>query len=156
MTALPLRSSPRPETVDGAHHAQVGIVPEVNVLEALAAGCFSIPGVDENHTLVSVPGTRALWVADGVPIARPELIHDREFAHIHPDGSMHVTLPAQRALEVEEKAWGEPPPSGHHARHPGRVMLYTPADLEEVAIVSGLVREAFEFVTGSSLQEPAK
>jgi phospholipase/carboxylesterase len=148
MNPLPPRHRPRPETSNGAHHAQVGVEPDPVVLELLTSRCFAIDGVDENETEVSVPGTRALWVAEGVSIARADGVHGREFAHIHPDGSLHVSLPAERADEVVARAWGEAPPEGHHARHPGRVMLYTPADPLEVDIVAGLVRESFEHVTG--------
>ncbi len=150
MDRLPARRTPRPETSNGAHHAQVGVEPDPAVLELLASRCFEIDGVDENVTHVSVPGTRALWVAEGVPIAHADGVHGREFAHIHPDGSLHVSLPAERAHEVVERAWGEAPPDGHQAHHPGRVMLYTPVDPVEVDVVARLVRESFDHVTGQA------
>ena len=148
MDRLPTRRAARPITTDGAHHAQVDVEPDASLLASLAARCFAIDGVEENRTQVSVPGTRALWVAPDIPIVHGSGVHGREFAHLHPDGSLHVSLPADRANEVIDQAWGEAPPEAHQAHHPGRVMLYTALDHDEVEVIAGLVRESFDHVTG--------
>ncbi len=59
---------------------------------------FLIPGVEERESQLSLPGARALWLADDVELARPEVLQSgREFGHIHPDGSLHLWLPVERA-----------------------------------------------------------
>jgi phospholipase/carboxylesterase len=127
-------------------------VPDVDV--RLRERAFGLPGVVRGDTVVSVPGTDALCVADDVAIVRPDLVHAREFGHIHPDGSLHITLPETRAQEVERLGWGEPPPDGHRARHPGRVLLYTPTDPDESEVVIGLILESLALVVGQPLERP--
>lgn len=35
-----------------------------------------------------------MWLSEEAPVARPEaIVARREFAHIHPDGSLHALLP---------------------------------------------------------------
>lgn len=76
----------------------------------------------------------------------------REFAHIHPDGSLHVALPPERAREAVSKGWAEPHPLAQYLGNEGMVMLYTPLDKEELDVVFGLILDSYNFVTGLSLQ----
>ena len=95
-----------------------------------------------------------MWLLAGVPIVRPEaIVRGREFAHIHPDGSLHLPLPIERALEVVEKGWGK--------RHPwadrrdgwgGFVMLFTPQSMEELTITFQLIVESYNYVTGQHVE----
>ena len=95
-----------------------------------------------------------MWLSDDIALAHPEtIVSGREFAHIHPDGSLHAPLPYERALEVAEKGWGE--------RHPwadqrdgwdGFVMLYTPQTMDELDITFQLIVESYNHVTGQTVQ----
>jgi phospholipase/carboxylesterase len=103
--------------------------------------------------VISVPGARALWLREDLPLAHPEVIaRGREFAHIHPDGSLHVALPPERAREAVSKGWAEPHPLAQYLGNEGMVMLYTPLDMEELDVVFGLILDSYNFVTGRSLQ----
>jgi phospholipase/carboxylesterase len=95
-----------------------------------------------------------MWLSDGVPLAHPEgIVSGREFAHIHPDGSLHAPLPYERALEAAEKGWAE--------RHPwadrqdgweGLVMLFTPQSMTELDVTFQLIVESYNHVTGRTVQ----
>lgn len=80
----------------------------------------------------------------------------REFARVHPDGSLHVWLPVELAQEVHDKKWG--------GLHPwverdgfwdGVVLLYTPDDADELDITWRIIVEGFNYVTGQSVQPGA-
>ena len=100
--------------------------------------------------IASLPGARGVCISDGVPLANPEaIVAGREFAHIHPDGSLHAPLTFERAIEAVDGGWAE--------RHPwadqtegwqGLVMLYTPRSLEDLDVVFQLIVESYGFVTG--------
>lgn len=93
-----------------------------------------------------------MWITAAVRITRPDqIVSGREFAHIHPDGSLHATLPPDRALEAVEAGWAEPQPIAEQLGVPGLVMIYTPQTLEELATVLQLVVDSYNFVTGQDL-----
>jgi phospholipase/carboxylesterase len=151
---IPARSGPRTETSGSVPHVQIGVEPVEAVNEELYRLAFALPGVENRATIVSLPGARGMWLADGVAIVHPEIIvSGREFAHIHPDGSLHVSLPFERALEAVEKGWAE--------RHPwaderdgwdGLVMLFTPQSMEELDVTIQLIIDSYNHVTGLDVQ----
>lgn len=150
---LPIREGPRPQTHQGMPHAQIGVTPEPQALAELFRRAFALPGVEDRPSVISVPGARALWLADDMDIARPEtILRGREFAHIHPDGSLHAVLPPERAREAMDAGWAEPHPIAQHVGLPGLVMLYTPRNLEEADVILGLVTDSYRYVTGRQLQ----
>ena len=124
------------------------------VNDELHRRAFALPDVENHPTIVSLPGTQGMWLNDEVPLAHPEVIvSGREFAHIHPDGSLHAPLPYERALEAVEKGWAE--------RHPwadqrdgwdGLVMLFTPQTMEELDVTFQLIVESYNHVTGRTIQ----
>ncbi|MEM1128478.1 MAG: hypothetical protein AAGI71_17665 [Bacteroidota bacterium] len=75
----------------------------------------------------------------------------REFAHIHPppdNGSMHVMLPPEEAVEVTTKGWGE----DHYLVTQGRyrkglVMLFSPRNNEELEVVKLIVKISYDYAT---------
>ena len=150
---LPERSGPRTETTGTVPHTQIKVEPVAEVNDELYRLTFALPGVENHPTIVSLPGADGIWLDDSLPVIHPEaIVAGREFAHIHPDGSLHAPLPLARALEVEETGWGE--------RHPwadqrdgwgGLVMLYTPQSFEELEITFQLIVESYNYVTGLSL-----
>ena len=150
---LPQRTGPRTQTSGTVPHVQIGvdIVPPVN--DELYRLAFALPDVENRPTIVSLPGARGMWLRDELTLIHPEVIvSGREFAHIHPDGSLHVPLPYERALEAVEKGWAE--------RHPwadqrdgweGFVMLFTPQSMAELDVIFQLILDSYNFVTGKSI-----
>jgi hypothetical protein len=75
----------------------------------------------------------------------------QEFAHLHPppDYSLHLTLPEDRAREAIRAGWAEFHPLVEEGRLPPTiVMVYAPRDATELAVVSGLVLESYQFALG--------
>ena len=151
--ALPDRPGPREETTLGVPHVQVYAEPVPEVDAELRRRAFSLPGVENLESQLSVPGTRSLTLADDIELARPDvLLAGREFAHIHPNGSLHIWLPVDRAFEVAETKWGELHPwIGREDFWDGMAMLYTPETLEEVDVTMRLIVDAYNYVTGANL-----
>jgi phospholipase/carboxylesterase len=150
---IPTRKRARPPTHQGMPHAQIDIQPVPDIHAELFRRCYALPYVQNRPTVISVPGARALWLREDLALAHPEVIaRGREFAHIHPDGSLHVSLPPERAREAVSKGWAEPHPLAQYLGNEGMVMLYTPLDMDELDVVFGLILDSYNFVTGSSLQ----
>ncbi|OED44235.1 hypothetical protein AB833_01895 [Chromatiales bacterium (ex Bugula neritina AB1)] len=153
---LPVRSGPQIQTSGRVPHVQVGVEPADEVNQELLRLAFTLPNVEKRLTVVSLAGAIGMWLSEGVPVANPKaIVSGREFAHIHTDGSLHVPLPLDRALELQQKGWGE--------RHPwadrrdgweGLVMLYSADTQAELATVIQLITESYNHVTGLSVQTP--
>ena len=151
---LPKRSGSRPTTTPTNPHTQLEQNPEREVVEELARRVFSLPGVQERPSAISVPGARALWLREDVRAGPPEAyMIGREFAHIHPmpDGSLHAALPPQVAQEAVEKGWAEQHPVARMGYIPQKVvMIYAPRDVQEIEVVAGLVVEAYRYAGGTA------
>lgn len=147
---LPQRTTPIPKTTQGIPHMQIGVeaVPELS--KELLNRVSQIQGVEINNSILSLPGALGFWVAENVEVKRFEaLVRGREFAHIHPDGSLHVSLPLELALEAVDAGWA--------VRHPfafsrpgweGFVMVFTPMNDDELEVVFDLVARSFAHVVG--------
>jgi hypothetical protein len=157
LTALPVRDGPREETTHGVPHIQINAVPIPEVDAELRRRAFSLPGVETGQSRMSLPGATGLWLSEDIELARPEVLQSgREFSHIHPNGSLHVWLPVDRAVEVDETNWGELHPwVGRDDFWDGVVMVYTPETLDEVDIVIRLLVDAYNNVTGLKLDPEA-
>jgi hypothetical protein len=122
------------------------------MVEELAQRVFTLPGVQERPSAISVPGARALWLREDVPAGpREAFMIGREFAHIHPmpDGSLHAALPPEVADEAMSKGWAEQHPVARMGHIPQNVvMIYAPRDAQEVEVVAGLVVEAYRYASG--------
>ena len=151
---LPERSGPRTQTSGTVPHVQIGVEPVAAVNDELSRRAFALPGVENRPTIVSLPGARGMWLSDDIALAHPEaIVSGREFAHIHPDGSLHAPLPYERALEVAEKGWGERHPwADEREGWDGLVMLFTPQSMAELDIIFQLIVESHNHVTGQSVQ----
>lgn len=151
---LPERAGPRVQTTGSVPHMQIGVEPVTAVNEELYRRAFSLPGVEDRPTVVSLPGARGMWLSDDIALAHPEaIVNGREFAHIHPDGSLHAPLPYERALEVAEKGWGERHPwADEREGWDGFVMLFTPQSMDELDITWQLIVESYNFVTGQTIE----
>jgi phospholipase/carboxylesterase len=151
---LPQRTGSRTQTSGTVPHVQIGVEPLPAVNDELHRRAFGLPDIENRPTIVSLPGARGMWINEGVSLAHPEVIvSGREFAHIHPDGSLHAPLPYERALEAVEKGWAE--------RHPwadqrdgweGLVMLFTPRSMTELDVTFQLIVDSYNYVTGRTIQ----
>lgn len=149
------RVGPKPETTHGLPHAQVTQHGPDDIVDQMREWAFALPDVDEAHSLVSVPGARAMVMHDAAQCNHEAFMAGREIAHIHPkpdNGSMHVQLPHEDAIEVVAKGWGE-----HHTlvglgRRPiGLVMVYSPRDADELAIIKSILGRSWESATGQQI-----
>ncbi|MEM9471018.1 MAG: luciferase family protein [Pseudomonadota bacterium] len=152
---LPQRTGPKPETSHGLPHAQITQHGPDYIIDQLRDWAFSLPGVENHQSLVSVPGARAMVMHDRARCNPKAFMAGREFAHIHPhpdNGSMHVQLPQVDAQEVAEKGWGE-----HHTlvlkghRPVGLVMVFSPRDEAELETIKTILSRSYEAVTGTKL-----
>ena len=152
---LPIRKGSKPATTGSVPHQQIDVelVPEVNA--ELFRRAFLLPGVENRPSTFSLPGARGLWINDSVKIIRPDqIVSGREFAHIHPDGSLHASLPVDRAQEATKAGWAEPQPIAKSLGVPGLVMLYTPQTSNELETILQLIVDSYNFVTGSLIDIP--
>ena len=151
---LPERGGPRPRTTPTNPHTQLEQNPRPEMVEELARRDFTLPGVEERPSAVSVPGARALWLREDVAAGPPEaFMVGREFAHIHPlpDGSLHAALPPEVARDAVRKGWAEQHPVARVGGIPPNVvMIYAPRDAGEVGVVAGLVEEAYRYAGGAA------
>jgi phospholipase/carboxylesterase len=132
---------------------QIRVTPDPDIKAELYRRCYSLPGVRDEPTRISIPGARALWLEENMPLAHGEVILvGREFAHIHPDGSLHVTLSPERAVEAIQAEWAESHPLASQLGIDGMVLLYTPRDRQELDVIFQLVVDSYNYVTGASIQ----
>lgn len=144
---VPRRPGPRPATYKLPPHTQLDARPVPELVEELARYCFSLSGVAEEPTRISVPGARALVVDLADAVVPSVRAMGGEFAHIHPDGSMHVTLSLPDAESAIDAGWAEPHPMAA-SFEPGMVMLYTPRNGEELEVIQALVERSWAHVLG--------
>lgn len=157
LAVLPIREGPLRETSQSVPHIQLDAAPVPAVDAELRRRAFAIPTVEDMPSAVSVAGARGLWFDDELELARPEILASgREFAHIHPDGSLHLWLPSDRAAEVASAKWGELHPwVDRDGFWDGVVMVFTPESLDEVDVVIRLIVESYNFVAGANLDPDA-
>lgn len=151
--ALPERSGPRTETTHSVPHVQAFVDPVPEVDAELRRRIYTLPGVENRETIVSLTGTTALWLReDFEPSGMAATLREREFGHVHTDGSLHTVLPVDRAIEATTAKWAELHPwVGSEDVWDGMVMLYTPQSFDELEVTWQLIVESYNFVTGQSL-----
>lgn len=153
LVALPERVGERRETTGTVPHIQIDAVPVPAVDAELRRRVFRLPGIEDRPSDRSLPGARGLALTGDLSLARPDVIAgSNEFAHIHPDGSLHVWLPVDRAVEVDQAKWGELHPwVERDGFWDGVVMVFTPETPEELEVTIRLIVDAYNFVTGDDL-----
>ncbi len=149
---LPIRSGQRPETTANIPHVQIDVdlVPEVH--KEMVRRIYSVPGIEDQPSVVL--SWQGLSIKEGIALANPDaLIGDREYAHIHDDGSLHIFLEPKRAAEAVEAGWAIDHPFALQNPNEwnGFVMLYTPQTIEECDVTFQLIVDGYNFVTGQNL-----
>ena len=152
---LPLRQTPRPETTSGVPHVQIGIKGDPALSDALIRRVAEFPGVKVGATRVSLPGAIGFQLSEDLAIARPEaIVGGREFAHVHPDGSLHASLNPDVAKLAVDAGWAIAHPwADQRPGWEGFVMIYTPSSEGELETVFELVKSSYVHVTGAKLPE---
>ncbi len=152
---IPLRQTPRPATTDGVPHIQIGVdaVPELSA--ELLRRVAKLSGVTLGPTRVSLPGATGFQLDDDLDLAQPSaIVGGREFAHVHPDGSLHASLHPDTALAAIQAGWAVAHPwSTEREGWQGFVMIYTPKTVGELDVVIQLVEQSYGFVTGRDLEK---
>ena len=150
---LPKREGPPVQTTSGVPHVQIGVEAAPEFRAELLRRVSRLPELDVRPTIISLPGTDGFWLREALSLSRPEVIvGGREFAHVHPDGSLHASLPPERARQAVAAGWA--------VRHPwadqrdgweGFVMLFTPQTEDQLEVTFQLVVDGYNFVTGADL-----
>ena len=151
---LPTRNAERPETTNGIPHVQLGgIKADQNLSVALLESVGALPGVKLGPTRVSLPGAVGFQLSSDLELTNPKaIVGGREFAHLHPDGSLHASLAPELARAAVAAGWATPHPwAAQRASFAGFVMIYTPQSQEELEVVIELVRASYSYVTGRDL-----
>jgi hypothetical protein len=154
--SLPIRPGPAPSVTTGVPHIQMDQTSEPEIHEALATWAFSLPSVAERPSSASLPGARALTLAEDLPANDAAMIVGREFAHIHANpgaGSLHLRLPAEAAGEVVASGWGEWHPFALDGSMPGLVMVYAPRDIVDLEAVQLIIGASVDHATSSVTQD---
>lgn len=154
LPVLPARAGPRPRM--GKHpvpHRQLDQKPDDPQARKLLDQVFD-RFVESNGTYVRYAKSFFEKRNDAVTLvdlarSRPlSRLSQGEVAHIHPgDGSMHMIFSPSDAKQIIDKGWGERHPLCGVPRHniaDTYLMIYTPRDAAEVAVVKTLLRAAVE------------
>jgi hypothetical protein len=139
-----------PRTTPAYPHEQLTQSGTVALRERLHERAGALPGVIEGSNGTSAPDTRTYLLepeyAEG---PREAFLARGEFAHLHPDGSLHLTLPRELGDEVVVQGWGEVHvDAGARRGSPIFMMIYAPRDEDELEAVWGIFRLSYEFALG--------
>lgn len=173
MPTLPVRKGDRPETGPSVPHVQFTQTSPPRLRERLKEWMSgALPGIVTGPSEISDAAKMRRWMSAELPdVAVPHDVPDEkawaafldgvappagvvlmppslttEFAHVHPDGSLHLALSLEDQRELLDKAWGE--------RHPlyssgvNVVMLYAPRTDEELAIARTVLAASYRYATG--------
>lgn len=148
--SFPDREGPRPETTNGVPHIQLDVEPVPELTELMLKHVEEFPGVTLGATRVSLPGAVGFQLSNDVTLAQPDaIVGGREFAHVHPDGSLHASLEPELARAAVKAGWATPHPwADQRPGWEGFVMIYTPTTEVELDVVLQLIRGSYSYVTG--------
>lgn len=160
---LPQRLGYRPKSGPPPYHLQLDQQSPRDILDVLGQWMFGdlpreVVVVREKGSKISTRGTRALWLDESVdpPHADAFMPPDgsREFAHLHPDGSLHVCLPTHITKVVLLRGWGEPHP--WQTRGMTATLIYAPRSLEEIDVVRQVVLQAVAYAGATPPATPSR
>lgn len=151
---LPERTSPRPETTNGVPHTQFGVQIDAELASLLLERVAQFPGVTLGPTRISLPGAVGFQLDRDMVLSQPgSIVGGFEFAHMHPDGSLHASLDPTLAQRAIEAGWATAHPwANQRPGWSGFVMIYTPTTPEELDVVINLVEGSYTFITGNTLR----
>ena len=147
---LRARRGAPPRTTPAYPHEQLNQSGTVVLRERLHERASALPGVIEGPNGTSSPDIRSFLLepeyAEG---PRQAFLAGGEFAHLHLDGSLHLTLPRELGDEVVVQGWGEVHVDAEARRgSPIFMMIYAPRDEDELEAVWRIFRLSYEFALG--------
>lgn len=149
---LPRRQGPPPRTGPVVPHEQLDQNGSAELGAVLWRQMSSLEGVRTGRSGISAPSTRALHLRRELALGSPDaFLVGTEFAHLHGahDGSLHATLPVAAVGIAMERGWGELHPIARMGiRPPTLVMLYSPRDASELAVIWQFVHASYRFARG--------
>lgn len=152
---LPERDGPRPETTGAVPHMQIGISPVEQLSEEMLRRVDAVQGINLETTRIGFPGSVGFMLSEVIPTAQPlAMVAGREFAHLHPDGSLHASLSPEMARHATETGWAIAHPWADQRRGwEGFVMIYTPQTDDELDVVVDLIMASFSYVSGQDMPD---
>ncbi|RSM90595.1 hypothetical protein DMH04_03790 [Kibdelosporangium aridum] len=170
MPTLPIRLGERPKTGPEVPHVQLTQLGPQAIRDELTqwmSGRF--PATVTGPSEISDPAKMRPWiaatfpdapVADDIPVEKATALFldgvdpapgavllppslTLEFAHIHPDGSLHVALLAEDRHEVLDKGWGEPHPL--FSPQVNVVMVYSPRTSDELHVAQTVLEASYRY-----------
>ena len=137
---LPERVGEPPETTAGLPQLPLGSSPDPGLWPRIAG-----LGTPADAT-IGPPGSRSLRLPGGGGAAEA-FLHGTEFAHLHPDGSLHLCLPPALAYDALAKGWALAHPLAAVRLSAGLVLVPAPRDAVEREIVTAVVAAAHRFAS---------
>ena len=144
--ALPARRGRRPKTVRGPLHIQCNQHGDLKYLNQLVDEVLTWPYIESAEPFVSRSNTIPIRLKEMAASNDPSaFITDREFARVFLGvPTIYLDLPLLCAYRAIVRGWAEPHYLGSQGLMPaGTVVVYTPKDVEELAICSFLFSESY-------------
>jgi hypothetical protein len=145
---LPTRRGRRPKTLRGPLHIQCNGHGELKYLNQLVDEVLTWPYIESAETFVSRSNTIPIRLMEMAASSDPSaFIADREFARILLGApTIYLVLPLLCAHRAIVRGWAEPHYLGSQGLMPaGTVVVYTPKDVEELAICAVLFSASYHF-----------
>ena len=143
---LPARRGRRPKTVRGPLHIQCNQHGDLKYLNQLVDEVLTWPYIESAEPFISRSNTIPIRLMEMAAFNYPSaLITDREFARVFLGvPTIYLVLPLRCAHRAIVRGWAEPHYLGSQGLMPaGTVVVYTPKDVEELAICSVLFSESY-------------
>ena len=143
---LPARRGQRPKTVRGPLHIQCNQHGDLKYLNQLVDEVLTWPYIESAEPFISRSNTIPIRLKEMAASNDPSaFITDREFARVFLGvPTIYLVLPLLCAYRAIVRGWAEPHYLGSQGLMPaGTVVVYTPKDVEELAICSVLFSESF-------------
>jgi hypothetical protein len=144
--ALPTRRGQRPKTIRGPLHIQCNGHGDLKYLNQLVDEVLTWPYIEAAEPFVSRSNTIPIRLTEVAASSDPSaFITDREFARVLLGApTIYLVLPILCAHRAIVRGWAEPHYLGSQGLMPaGTVIVYTPKDIEELAVCFVLFSESY-------------
>jgi hypothetical protein len=144
---LPARRGRRPKTVRGPLHIQCNQHGDLTYLNQLVDKVLTWPYIESAEPFISRSNTIPIRLMEMAASNDPSaFITDREFARVFLGvPTIYLVLPLLCAHRAIVRGWAEPHYLGSQGLMPaGTVVVYTPKDVEELAICTVLFSESYD------------